>query len=66
MGLFVRLSLPLLILAVTTGAAPARETLGLYESWAAFRDTAPPRCYAIAEPVSARVAAGRPFATIAY
>lgn len=31
-------------------AAQARETLGVYAGWAAFRDSARPRCYAIAEP----------------
>ncbi|PLK24863.1 hypothetical protein C0V72_03730 [Porphyrobacter sp. TH134] len=32
-------------------AAPlsARESLGVYESWAAFKDAAPARCYAIAK-----------------
>lgn len=41
------LALPLLLLA----AAPlaARESLGVYESWAAFRDASPARCYAIAK-----------------
>jgi hypothetical protein len=41
------LALALLLLA----AAPltARDSLGVYESWAAFRDAAPARCYAIAK-----------------
>lgn len=43
--------------------ASARETVGVYRGWAAFRD--PGRCYAIAAPV---VAAGasrwRPFASV--
>lgn len=39
--------LALLLLA----AAPlaARESLGVYESWAAFKDASPQRCYAIAK-----------------
>lgn len=39
-------------------AAPlaARESLGVYDSWAAFRDAKPQRCYAIAK------AQGRPLA----
>lgn len=41
------LALPLLLLA----AAPlaARDSLGVYDSWAAFRDAGPLRCYAIAK-----------------
>src|SRR5262249_32672945 len=30
--------------------APARDTLGIFNSWGAFRDAAPERCYAIAQP----------------
>jgi hypothetical protein len=30
--------------------APARDTLGIFNSWGAFRDATPPRCYAIAQP----------------
>lgn len=38
------------LLAVLTPVAPAlaRESLGLYASWGAFRDPLVPRCYAIA------------------
>lgn len=32
------------------GPASARDTLGVFNSWAAFRDAAPQRCYAIAQP----------------
>lgn len=44
---FAALALGLLALA----AAPlaARESLGVYESWAAFKDASPLRCYAIAK-----------------
>jgi hypothetical protein len=40
----------LLALLLLLAAAPlaARESLGVYEGWAAFKDTAPARCYAIA------------------
>jgi hypothetical protein len=41
------LPLPLLLLAATPLAA--RESLGVYESWAAFKDASPRRCYAIAK-----------------
>ncbi len=44
----------ILSLALIGGqAAHARETLGIYHSWGAFRDEAPPRCFAIARPTSA-------------
>lgn len=38
------------ILALSLLAAPAlaRDSLGMFSSWAAFRDPATPRCYAIA------------------
>ena len=39
---------PLALLALATPLA-ARESLGVYDSWAAFRDADPPRCYAIAK-----------------
>lgn len=43
-------------LALLLVAAPlaARESLGVYDSWAAFKDASPQRCYAIAK------AQGRP------
>jgi hypothetical protein len=39
-------------LAVTPAAA--RDTLGIYQSWGAFRDTAPRRCFAMAQPARGR------------
>jgi len=46
-------------------AAP-RDALGVFEAWGAFRDAAPPRCFAIAEPVRLRHGATwQPFATVA-
>ncbi|MCZ8369191.1 MAG: hypothetical protein O9293_04355 [Porphyrobacter sp.] len=39
---------PLALLALAAPLA-ARESLGVYDSWAAFRDTDPQRCYAIAK-----------------
>nr|WP_277998420.1 hypothetical protein [Sphingomonas liriopis] len=43
------------MLAFLLLAAPAsaRETIGVYKSWGAFRDATPPRCYAIARPAAA-------------
>jgi len=40
-------ALALLLLAATPLAA--RDSLGVYDSWAAFRDASPARCYAIAK-----------------
>ncbi|MXO73853.1 hypothetical protein GRI40_01265 [Altererythrobacter aerius] len=47
--------------------AVARDSLGVYDSWGAFRDPAVPRCYAIAkaQPSKARRDA-QPFAAIGY
>lgn len=38
-------------LALLLAAAPlaARESLGVYDNWAAFKDASPARCYAIAK-----------------
>ncbi len=61
-----RISLLLLIVWVLGATAHARDSLGVFESWGAFRDAAEPRCYAIAEP--ARTSTGgaqwRPFASV--
>ncbi len=60
----MRLAIALILFA---SPAAARENLGIFESWGAFRDARPPRCYAIAEPVRATPANAqwRPFASIA-
>ena len=44
----------LLLSALLLAAAPAqaRDALGIFSSWAAFRDPATPLCYAIAQPAS--------------
>lgn len=39
-----------------------RDTIGIFDGWGAFRDAAPARCYAIAQPVPPR---GPAFASIA-
>lgn len=41
----------------------AKDSLGVYSSWAAFRDDSPARCYAIAKPQ--RDSESGPFASIA-
>ncbi|MBS0284523.1 MAG: hypothetical protein JSS15_08895 [Proteobacteria bacterium] len=52
----------LLLLAT---AAEGRATLGVWQSWGAFRDAAPARCFAMAAPMRAGAAARwRPFASV--
>jgi hypothetical protein len=64
------LSKPAALAALLTLTAPAaaRDSLGVFERWGAFRDAAPARCYAIAQPVRpvARNAAWQPFASVAF
>ncbi|HSF13634.1 MAG TPA: hypothetical protein VLA50_11735 [Erythrobacter sp.] len=47
-----RLFAPITLGALLVLAAPlaARDSLGVYEQWAAFSDASPRRCYAIAKP----------------
>ena len=46
-------------------AAEGRTTLGVYQSWGAFRDASPSRCFAIAAPIRAGAASRwRPFASV--
>jgi hypothetical protein len=53
----------LLLLAAVGAAAAARDTVGVWHGWAAFRD--PGRCYAIARPVIAGGGrAGAPYASV--
>ena len=47
-----RPALSLLALLLLSVPASAREALGMFNSWGAFRDAAIPRCYAIAIPQS--------------
>ncbi|KFG90416.1 hypothetical protein BV98_001620 [Sphingobium herbicidovorans NBRC 16415] len=42
-----------LMLLIATPAA-ARDSLGMFEAWGAFRDPATPRCYAISKQVGRR------------
>jgi hypothetical protein len=51
-------------LALLFLALQARAPLGVYDSWGAFRDPSPRRCFAIAQPVE-KYRTTRPFASIA-
>lgn len=46
----MRLAATLLLVAIAAPAA-ARESLGVFDSWGAFADPSPLRCYAIAQPL---------------
>jgi hypothetical protein len=46
--------------------AGARDALGVFENWGAFRDARPPRCYAITQPVRRSNGAWKPFASVAF
>ncbi|KQM98693.1 hypothetical protein ASE85_12705 [Sphingobium sp. Leaf26] len=54
--------LPLLLLVAPP--AMARDSLGIFESWGAFRDPATPRCYAITQPVARRGQQSKGFASV--
>jgi hypothetical protein len=51
-------------LLLATAPAMARDSLGIFESWGAFRDAATPRCYAIAQPATRRGQARKGFAAV--
>lgn len=44
----LRPALAAALLALLAGPAQARDSLGVFSNWGAFRDPATPRCYAIA------------------
>ncbi|MBY0520589.1 MAG: hypothetical protein K2P79_09210 [Sphingomonas sp.] len=55
----------LLAALAMASAASARDALGVYDRWGAFRDASPLHCYAIASPLSAdRGGALRPFVSL--
>ncbi|MEM8725695.1 MAG: invasion associated locus B family protein [Pseudomonadota bacterium] len=45
-----RAFLALTVAIALSGPAAAKDSLGVYSKWAAFRDADTPRCYAIAKP----------------
>jgi hypothetical protein len=52
--------------ALVAAPALARDSLGIYGDWGAFRDAEPFRCYAIAQPVQRSGGKWKPFATLAW
>lgn len=55
-----------LCLMLSAGTLHAREALGIFESWGAFKDDNPYRCFAIAEPVEKPDGKWRPFASVGH
>jgi len=62
-----RAGLALLALLALPGLAQARDRLGVWDDWGAFRDAAVPRCYAIAMAVDqpGQRREGQPYVTVA-
>jgi hypothetical protein len=56
----------MLAAALLSAPVAARDALGVYEGWGAFRDGRPLRCFAIAQPSKAGSGKWRPFATVSY
>jgi hypothetical protein len=57
----------LLAVAVAVAApVQARDALGVFSDWGAFRDPRPFRCFAIAEPFRGSAGKWRPFASVAH
>ncbi|MFM9978411.1 MAG: hypothetical protein ACKVOP_10270 [Sphingomonadaceae bacterium] len=54
-----------ILAALCATPAEARTALGTFERWGAFRDEAPLRCFAIAEPVRRSGGKWRSFASVA-
>ena len=49
-------ALALAVLVLGASQLEARDSLGVFDGWAAFRDASPRRCYAIAKPQNAAAA----------
>ena len=61
------IALFLALVSIFPAPAEARQSLGVFEGWGAFRDPATPRCYAIAQPVNRKARGDWPaFAAIGY
>lgn len=53
-------------LLLVAAPAAARDALGIYDGWGAFRDAKPRRCFAIAEPVRMTKGQWRPYASVGH
>lgn len=60
------LALPLLALTALAAPLAAKDSLGVFSAWGAFRDPSIPRCYAIAEAAPSRLDRDfQPYMTVA-
>lgn len=60
-----RFLFPLSLLVALAAPAAAKDSLGIFGDWGAFRDPAAPRCYAIAKPAASRMQRDyQPYATV--
>ncbi|MBB5684139.1 invasion associated locus B family protein [Sphingobium boeckii] len=56
-----------LLAVMAASPVQARDSLGVFENWGAFRDARPARCYAIAEPARETPKTGwKPFASVSH
>jgi hypothetical protein len=55
-----------LALAAWPTAGAARDALGMFDNWGAFRDPTPLRCFAVATPVAPGKGRWKPFAAIGF
>ncbi len=60
----MRITASLIFVAVIAAPVMARDALGVFDGWGAFRDVSPARCFAISEPQNAGGGKWRPFAVI--
>ncbi len=56
----------LLVLLLLASPALARDSLGVFDGWGAFRDADPLHCYAIAEPVVGAGGRWQPFVAVSH
>ena len=62
--MIARIILALLSVGLLASIAQARDSLGVYDDWGAFRDPEIPRCYAISRPSRNRAGEWEPFASV--
>jgi len=55
-----------LAMAMLASPALGRESLGMFDSWGAFRDSAVPRCYAIVMASAQKSGEYQPYATVGH
>jgi hypothetical protein len=56
----------LAFILVLTSPVLARDALGIFGTWGAFRDAEPERCFAIAEPIEPSSGKWKPFVSVSH